>query len=322
MNPFESRLLQGVGTFEKREFIDRAEEHQVEMGEVLIRQGQTHCQLYLIVEGELGVHLESIDREPIAILGPGESVGELSILDGSCASAFVVARSACRLLTVAEEDFWALTLRSHAFAINMLVKLAERLRANNAKVSSAAARSRLFERAAMFDPLTGIYNRRWLDDSLERVHRQHLRSGSPVSLAMLDVDEFKIYNDTYGHDAGDVALTCVAKALRQNMRASDLCARYGGEEFVIVFPGVGLEVARAACERVRQAVAGLEVCSDRALPGITVSIGVAQLVAGDPMDELLRQADNAMYEAKSKGRNQVCAYAFRGAVNEQAVEVG
>jgi diguanylate cyclase (GGDEF)-like protein len=301
------RLLEGVGQAERRELLASSTERTLEEGEVLIEQGARRETMYILLEGELGVHLDDLDHDPVAVLGAGESVGELSILDGSSASAFVVARSDCKLLAISEDDFWHLTQSSHGFAINLLVKLAERLRANNATVSDNVQKRRLYERAAMFDGLTGIHNRRWLDETLHRLHRRHEKSGDPICLSLLDIDHFKSFNDTHGHDAGDHVLTQVATTLRANLRPTDLCARFGGEEFVIVFPDLELDDAVAAAERVRVAIAELELAmpDGTALPRVTISLGVAELGDNQAVPDFLKAADKAMYEAKEGGRNRV-----------------
>jgi diguanylate cyclase (GGDEF)-like protein len=264
--------------------------------------------MYFVLAGELGVHLDGIDTEPVATIGVGETVGELSVLDGTEASAWVVARGECELLEVKEDDFWALTNASHAFAVNLLIKLAARLRANNRAVSHNVQKRRMYERAAMFDGLTGIHNRRWLDETLHRlVKRQRGRRGGDLSISLIDVDHFKTFNDRHGHAAGDHVLTVVASTLAANLRPTDLVARFGGEEFVILFPDTGVEMAAIAAERVRLAVAAQELAmpDGAALPRVTISIGVAALAAGMTVPELLKAADAAMYRAKQAGRNRM-----------------
>lgn len=301
-------MLAGVGLTARRELLATAEERLLSPGDVLIRHGEPNGAMYLVLSGELGVHLDGVDGDPVAILGHGETVGELSLLDGAPASANVVCRSACRLLAVREEGFWQVTNASHAFAVNLLVKLAARLRANNDTVSRNVQKRRQYERAAMFDGLTGIHNRRWLDETLHRLATRHERGGSVLSLSLIDIDHFKQFNDRFGHAAGDHVLTTVATVLSTNLRPTDLVARFGGEEFVILFPDTDLDHALIAAERVRHAV---EIAENRMpdgtpLPRITISMGVAQMQPQQPVAELLKIADHAMYRAKQTGRNRVC----------------
>lgn len=300
-------MLEGVGLTARRELIAAATQRKLDEGEVLIRQGHHHPHMYLLLEGQLSVHLDDVDKEPVATIGPGETVGELGMLDGSAASAFVVSDETSRVLEVLEEDFWSLTNASHAFAVNLLVKLASRLRANNTTVSQNVQKRRQYERAAMFDGLTGIHNRRWLDETLHRMVKRHEAGGNPLSLSLIDIDHFKSFNDKYGHAAGDHVLTVVASVLATKLRPTDLVARFGGEEFVIIFPDTNIEEAAIAAERVREAVATevLEMPDGSPLPSVTISMGVSKLAEGQSVPEVLKTADAAMYEAKEAGRNRV-----------------
>jgi diguanylate cyclase (GGDEF)-like protein len=243
----------------------------------------------------------------VAVLGRGETVGELSLLDGSVASAHVVSAEPTTLLEIDEGPFWALINDSHAFAVNLLTKLADRLRANNAAVSKNVQQRQRYERAAMFDGLTGIHNRRWLDETLHRLHARFQPPEGKLAVGLIDIDHFKQFNDKHGHDAGDHVLTLVANTLAKNLRPTDLCARFGGEEFVLLFPGTDVDTAAIAAERLRAVVQALDptMLSGAALPRVTISIGLAQLHAGQTVPDLLKTADQAMYQAKQTGRNRV-----------------
>jgi diguanylate cyclase (GGDEF)-like protein len=160
---------------------------------------------------------------------------------------------------------------------------------------------------AIRDPLTGLYNRRYMQESLEReIHRARRRE-RPLSLMMLDIDHFKRYNDTFGHPAGDDALRLVGETLLCNVRAEDLACRYGGEEFVVILPECPLQQAAVRAEDVRTRLK--ELYEERAgeLPeALTVSIGVAAFrETTDKVDLLIKCADEALYEAKHAGRNRI-----------------
>lgn len=167
---------------------------------------------------------------------------------------------------------------------------------------------------ARFDPLTGLANRRHFDEFLARVWARARHDGDEVAVLLMDVDHFKGYNDHYGHIEGDACLQVVAKALRDHVRQpEDLLARYGGEEFVVVLPKADLATARAAAERVRAGIAGLD-WPNQASPvhkRVTVSIGVASVHADAPGASpaaLIAAADAALYQAKSQGRNKAVPY--------------
>jgi len=168
------------------------------------------------------------------------------------------------------------------------------------------------QRAAMVDPLTQIANRRHFDSFLEKEWQRAIRSGQPLSLVVMDVDHFKLYNDTLGHAAGDVCLQQVAQALASHaLRPTDLAARYGGEEFVLLFAETSGDSAYLLAESIRSHIESLQIPHPRSPSSawITVSIGVATLrpTQSDMTESLFVAADRAMYVAKEAGRNQVRA---------------
>ena len=167
-------------------------------------------------------------------------------------------------------------------------------------------RERLREQATL-DVLTGLYNRRYLDETLARELHRALRRKSPLCVAMLDLDHFKRFNDTFGHEVGDHLLRELGHVLRVNLRKSDVSCRYGGEEFVLVFPDSSLADTRQRVEQIRTLVKGLVFRhGDQPVGKITVSAGIAQAHAdGSSPSELLRAADEAMYAAKQGGRDRV-----------------
>ncbi|WP_295995792.1 diguanylate cyclase [Rugamonas sp.] len=166
------------------------------------------------------------------------------------------------------------------------------------------------QRAAMIDPLTKIANRRHFDSFLEKEWQRSMRSGQPLSLVVLDVDHFKLYNDTLGHQAGDACLQQVAQSIASHAaRQTDLAARYGGEEFVLLFAETDADAAQLLAESIRADIEALNLPHPRSLtsPWITVSIGVATIRPHqlDNTETLFVAADRAMYVAKEGGRNQV-----------------
>jgi diguanylate cyclase (GGDEF)-like protein len=157
------------------------------------------------------------------------------------------------------------------------------------------------------DPLTGLFNRRYLEESFNLEVIRAARTKAPISVLMVDVDHFKKFNDTFGHEAGDVVLKAVGETLAANVRRGDIACRYGGEEFTVVAPGASLEDAAKRAECVRVALAAINlVHQGRALGPITCSIGVASHPAhGTVPADIIRAADEALYRAKQNGRNRV-----------------
>jgi diguanylate cyclase (GGDEF)-like protein len=169
-----------------------------------------------------------------------------------------------------------------------------------------AERERLATEAAT-DPLTGLSNRRHLQEFLGEQYRISSRYGTPLSVLLIDIDHFKLVNDEHGHPAGDQVLREVALALRETCRQADLCARYGGEEFVVVLPATALEGALELAERLRRAIEGRALLAGNTTLSVTVSVGVTAYRSGGQANAgwLIKEADLAMYEAKAAGRNTV-----------------
>jgi diguanylate cyclase (GGDEF)-like protein len=162
--------------------------------------------------------------------------------------------------------------------------------------------------AAAIDPVSGVFNRRYLQVRLGEELQRSRRHEIPLALLLIDIDDFKVVNDSYGHLAGDVVLRDVAEILRRSVRVFDVCARFGGEEFVIIMPGSTAESAMRIAERIRERIETYRP-SDRLLSAmrITVSIGLAVSDLGTTVGQLLTQADGALYSAKHAGKNRVRA---------------
>lgn len=160
------------------------------------------------------------------------------------------------------------------------------------------------------DRLTGLYNRGHWEEALRLEFARHGRYGTSASLVMFDIDHFKRVNDTYGHQAGDKVIQCVADTIRGHVRDVDVAGRYGGEEFAVLLPDTDKDGAYQFAERLRRAVEAREVEHEGALIRCTISLGVADLQ--QPVatyKSLIEQADQALYTSKKQGRNQVTLYA-------------
>ena len=174
-------------------------------------------------------------------------------------------------------------------------------------VAAEATVRRELENLAATDPLTGLPNRRSFFEALERsVQRIARDDGSDLCLAIFDIDHFKQVNDRFGHPAGDAVICEAANRAVSALRSRDIVARIGGEEFAVILPAAALPAAQNLCERLREAVALSPVTAGNQIIPFTVSVGVAQLRAGDDADRLLARADAALYNAKNEGRDRVC----------------
>jgi diguanylate cyclase len=181
--------------------------------------------------------------------------------------------------------------------------LQQRLEKAEKQLEAQAAEIKAYESEARTDSLTGLSNRRAFDDELKRRLNEWDRKRTPLTLIILDIDHFKKFNDTHGHQVGDDVLRTVAKTLRHQAREMDLPCRYGGEEFAVILPATELPGACVVAERIRQAVeASVTVYADKTLK-VTCSLGLAQVVPSDDSASLIRRADDALYASKKAGRN-------------------
>ncbi len=262
-----------------------------------------------MLEGTLHVRIPGGPRTIVPVT-PGECVGELSLIDGFEVSADVFADGEALVLAIEREQLWHVIDTAPVVARNLLRMLAKRVRNDNRRLQDADRLQRKYEKAATVDALTGLRNRRWLNEAFERQLQRTLRSEQPVSALMIDADHFKHVNDTHGHIVGDEVLVHLGRTLATGLRPQDLLARYGGEEFAVLLPNVPHSEALAAANRLRNAIetnpphtsAGVLM-----LPPVTVSIGVATMLPGEarPLQQLIDQADTALGRAKADGRNCV-----------------
>lgn len=232
-------------------------------------------------QGKIEKHAERITR--------AESIAELSVV----------------LDDVMREtrDMQISALRSHADITLM------RQRVDEAEREIARLQGELAQASELMrhDPLTGVLNRKGMDEALDREIARAKRTGGPLSVAMLDIDNFKMLNDRLGHDAGDSALIHLASVVRDTIRPQDILARYGGEEFVILLPNTALDDAVTAMTRVQRELTRRFFMHNQEKILITFSCGIAELAPDESPEEGKKRADNAMYLAKRMGKNRVVA---------------
>ncbi len=227
------------------------------------------------------------------IMGQGEVLGMLHVQFGA-AQALEAGRAneaaPVRQHLFESQQAWALNVSEHIALALANLKLRETLRVQ-----------------AVRDSLTGLYNRRYMEQALEREVLRAARNRRTVGVIMLDLDHFKRYNDSHGHEAGDNLLRVLGDFLLTHVRAEDIACRYGGEEFVVILPEASLAMCRSRAEQLWKGVQGLSVnVHGELLRGVTTSVGVAAFPAhGTTMSGLLRAADAALYAAKRQGRDRV-----------------
>ena len=301
-------LFRGVRADDVADLLQRCDRCDIAVGEHLLSPGEKNEHVYIVLSGSLNVHVGSIDTPVLATINPGECVGEMSIIEDRYPSAFVLGAEATHLLEIHRSVLWEMVNASHDFSKNLLVVLSERVRSHNRVIADSFGELRKFERHANTDALTGLSNRHAMNEEFSREFNRCVKDENPIALIMIDVDNFKKFNDMFGHVAGDRALSAVAAILKKQFRPRDLLVRYGGDEFAVLLPEVDMELATTIANRVRTAVAGDTESSNDSLIQIPIriSMGVACLKKDDTLTALIRDADAALYRAKHAGRNIVC----------------
>jgi len=301
-------------------------------GQALCHEGEEGHAMFVILAGNVVV---SKAGKQVAVARPGDCLGEMALIEGRERVATLRAVDDTRVLEIPETVFREHLSGNPAVLMALLRVFSERARHDldglvsaNLKLLAQAEemdrknreltktrlqlehRNRDLERISALDTLTQIANRGRFDVALRQEWRRSARDRSPLSLAFCDIDYFKRFNDTYGHQAGDECLVRVAQAMDETLnRPADLVARYGGEEFIALLVDTDAEGARILAERMRARVESLRVehRASSVAPHLTVSLGVATVVPRHAVrpEDLVDLADRALYAAKEGGRNRV-----------------
>ena len=300
-------LFKDVSPEDIHELLRSCDRRDLAAGELLLSPGTRNEHVFIVLSGSLNIHVGSPDTPALATMDVGECVGEMSIIEDRDPSAFVIGAEESHLLIIHQSVLWDMVDASHEFAKNLLVVLSERVRSHNRVIADSFGEMRKFERHATTDALTGLANRHALKDTFPNEIQRCVEKEKPVAMMMIDVDNFKQFNDMFGHIAGDRALAAVSKILRSQFRPRDLLVRYGGDEFAVLLPGASKGQALAVGERVRMAVSGSTGDGSDSLIQIPlkISMGVAELNPRGTLDSLTRDADAALYRAKNAGRDIV-----------------
>jgi diguanylate cyclase (GGDEF)-like protein len=313
-----NKLFRDIGLESVEHILKDCQAITLKSGATLLEAGQENTSLYLVLDGELRVYLNGRGLPVHAVLGPGECVGELSLVDGGNSAALVIAARDTRMLVVPHELVWAMVDSSNGIARNLLAILAGRIRNDNLLQVTTSEPSLEFDVAAHIDTLTGLHNKNWMGEAFYRMAQRCERSGMPLFLLMADIDRFKDFNDNNGHLAGDSVLKEVARIMAANLRPHDLLGHLGGDRFAVLLPEKSSDGAMKMAERLREAVAVtvLRTGKSSAPPAanatqaiqeehVTLSLGVVAVRLGDTLDSVLAAADGALQQAKTDGRNRV-----------------
>ena len=320
-------FLEHVGVFSllSREDVRKVTMHlsSVELGEgqTLFREGEPGTELYILAEGGVAISISLPDgtEHQIARFVPGDFFGEMSIFDNAPRSATCRALSSSTLYSLSKDAFTDIISEHPRIALKLMYRMlnitTQRLRDTSQFVSEMVLWGESARKRAITDELTGVYNRRFLEDSLGTYVAEAGEKGRPLSLVMTDLDHFRAINELYGHQKGDEAIRSSAGIFKSLLGESGVIARYGGDEFVMILPSMGSADAMTVLSRVCAEVARLPIFEGLKGPitRVTSSMGVASYPEhATDLSSLRAAADAALYRAKEEGRNRVVCAAAKG----------
>lgn len=273
--------------------------------EILLKRGEYNNNFYLILSGRLNIQMTE-DSTPFALAGQGECIGEMSTLGDGFASAFVIAANECKLLAISQTAIWELIDTSHQAALNILRILSHRFSFNSRALSEPAEQQSGYTQPVMVDELTGLYNRNWMNDKLERYLQRGTVKNQQGCLVMLEMDKYQRFSEEFGSLGADLALRSIAHTMLTCLRPDDQAGHFIGPKFSIFLPNThSLQDAGIAAERLRIAISNSPIVlpSGDALPSISVSLGISQARQNDSLANLLERAMGALHQAQNAGGN-------------------
>jgi diguanylate cyclase (GGDEF)-like protein len=280
------------------EFAEAGELMYYPSGESVMSQGSSDSDLYFLLSGQVRI---TINSRNVAIRTAGEHVGEMALIDPTAKrSATVSSTVPVIVLRISEAQVFQIASRYPDVWRRMAAELSRRLRLEYATLYDMA----------VFDGLTRIHNRTffmaWAEIEFTRAIRMH----TPFSIALVDIDFFKMFNDTFGHDAGDFILKAVANLGEKNIRKSDVWARWGGEEFILALPDTNEAEALRLSDGLRMIVERHKAVYEDNQLNVTVSVGISTYdgISASSIDEIVKEADKALYTSKKAGRNRATLF--------------
>ncbi len=290
--------------------------HTIEYGkgEIIFNEGEKGNTLFIVKSGmvEASVQIAGGMKRKIADFRPGDFFGEMSIFEHAPRSAACYTVEKSSLITLPGDEFNTLINKNPFTAIKIMYSMlhitTQRLREKSEFLTEMVLWGEEARKRAITDQLTGVFNRRFLEDALKEYYLSSKKHRKPLSLIMADLDHFRTINDHYSPEMGDKVLIWIVKALKKCLREDDIIARYGGDEFSVILSETRSDAARIIAENIRYEVAKLKSLKKISLPKskVTISLGIASYPENaEDLKTLKNKADQALYRAKNEGRNRV-----------------
>ncbi len=302
---------------EINKFIKMFNVKKVDKGDILFNQGDPGNELYIVKYGKISSLINTVDnnKHEVAAFSDGDFFGEMSIFDKAPRSATCLAKEKSLLLSLHENDFYKIILSFPKIAIKIMHKMLnitkQRLLNTNVFLSDIVQWGEGARKRSITDDLSGVYNRRFLDNSLPDLFENAKRNGESINLLMIDLDKLRDINNVHGAETGDQVIVEVVTVFKKFFRQDDVIARYGGDEFIIILPNLSINEVKKRASLISKETDKLKIISNTTnkTVKITISIGIGNFPKhATSLEKLKEVTDKALYNAKGSGKNKiVCA---------------
>ena len=303
----ESPLFQKVKSSTLSSLLTNTTQLRLAAGQILLTPGQHNDRIYVVLSGRLRAQLNADDSKPLALIGMGECVGEMSMFDDSPVSAYVIATTDCKLLAIEHKEAWSVLNRSLQASHNMLAMMASRIRSGNRALTESMRYAQNYEALNYVNPVTCFYNRHWLAENIGRLILRHTMNHQPSTFILLKVDNFGQIAAGFGGLGSEQAQHTIAESLLRCLRPNDIAAHIDTDQFAIFLPMTGVDGAQVVADRLLEAIDQMVIgtSSGDAMPPVNISIGVALPQPADSLDSLIARTLPAMHRANNKSKLSV-----------------
>jgi diguanylate cyclase (GGDEF)-like protein len=268
--------------------------------QILLTPGQQNDRLYIVLSGRLRAQINLYDTKPLALFGMGECVGEMSMFDDNQAATYVIAATACELLSIFHADAWAVLNESLQASHNMLSIFANRMRSSNRNLAESMEYMQGYEALDYVNTVTGIYNNRWLSENTSRLIHRYTVNHQPCFFILLRVEHFGQFETHFGSLASDQAQRTIAQTMLRCLRPNDVTAHISEDQFAIFLHQDDQESVDRVAGRLLEAIGQTTIVTPTgdALPPITLAVGISQLQPNDKLESLIARARSTMRSAQ------------------------